>query len=225
MRPSGRDGRRHDDNIGPRGLTRHHRPPRLRPARWAWWGVGAAAFGLAGNFIAGHGSLTTPAPPRCSPSRPRSAQHIGTLLGMASFVCLVLLAAGWRRWAGTAVGPRRAGGRPGAHRHGHPGPVRRPDCAGRWPSTSRAGSTTTTSPTRGSSSLHAPRHRAVVRLVGRLLTAALCRPACPSARGWCRAGSAPSACSALVPPLGVMAGSAPSPVPASSRRSGWRSPP
>lgn len=73
----------------------------LRPARWAWWGVAAAAFGLAGNLIASHGNLTDIDAATAVAESSSRTQHIGTLLGMASFVCLVLLSAGWRRWAGT----------------------------------------------------------------------------------------------------------------------------
>ena len=76
----------------------------VRPARWAWWGVGAATLGLAGNLIAGHGTFDHVDAAFAVADTSRSAQHIGTLLGMAAFVCLVLLSAGWRRWAGTASG-------------------------------------------------------------------------------------------------------------------------
>jgi len=76
----------------------------LLPARWAWWGASAAALGLAGNLIASHGSLTHAGAAMSVAESSRSAQHVGTLLGMASFACLVLLTAGWRRWAATASG-------------------------------------------------------------------------------------------------------------------------
>lgn len=80
--------------------TAHDRP--VLPARWAWWGAAAAALGLAGNFVSSHGALTRADAAIAVEETTRSSQHIGTLLGMASFVCLVLLAAGWRRWAGGA---------------------------------------------------------------------------------------------------------------------------
>lgn len=76
----------------------------LRPARWAWWGGAAAAFGLAGNFVATHGRLTEADAAEAVAESSRVGLHIGTLLGMATFACLVLFGAGWRRWAGTASG-------------------------------------------------------------------------------------------------------------------------
>lgn len=73
----------------------------VRPAPWAWWGVGAAAFGLAGNLVASHGNLTDIDAATAVAESSSRTQHVGTMLGMASFVCLVVLAAGWRRWAGS----------------------------------------------------------------------------------------------------------------------------
>ena len=84
--------------------TSTHVPRDLRPARWAWWGVAAAALGLAGNLIASHSALTDADAAVAVADTSRTTQHAGTLLGMASFVCLVLVAAGWRRWAGDAAG-------------------------------------------------------------------------------------------------------------------------
>ncbi len=84
--------------------TSTHVPRDLRPARWAWWGVAAAALGLAGNLIASHSALTDADAAVAVADTSRTTQHAGTLLGMASFVCLVLVAAGWRRWAGDASG-------------------------------------------------------------------------------------------------------------------------
>ena len=73
-------------------------------APWAWWGLPAAALGLAGNLIASHGRLTDADAATAVTESARSSQHVGTVLGMATFVCLLLLAAGWRRWAGGASG-------------------------------------------------------------------------------------------------------------------------
>ncbi len=74
----------------------------LLPARWAWWGAAAAALGLAGNLVASHGPLTDADAAIAVAEASRTTQHVGTLLGMASFACLILLAAGWRRWAAPA---------------------------------------------------------------------------------------------------------------------------
>ena len=76
----------------------------LLPARWAWWGAAAAVLGLGGNLISGRGSLKDADAASALDQVASNTQHIGTLLGMASFVCLLVLASGWRRWAGTASG-------------------------------------------------------------------------------------------------------------------------
>jgi len=74
------------------------------PARWAWCGVAAGALGLAGNFVSSHGNLSHLDAATAIAETDRAAQHIGTLIGMAAFVVLVLLASGWRRWAASGGG-------------------------------------------------------------------------------------------------------------------------
>lgn len=69
------------------------------PAAWAWWGVPAAIAGLAGNFIAAHDKLTNADAAGAVSSVSRTSYHVSTVLGLTSFICLILVAAGWRRWA------------------------------------------------------------------------------------------------------------------------------
>jgi len=73
------------------------------PARWALWGVAAAVFGVAGNFLAAHARFENAGPAEAV-AVDRWTQHVGTLLGMASFACLLVVAAAWSRWAGQAAG-------------------------------------------------------------------------------------------------------------------------
>ncbi len=69
------------------------------PAAWAWWGVPAALAGLAGNFIAAHDKLSNADAAEAVSSVSRTSYHVSTVLGLTSFICLILVAAGWRRWA------------------------------------------------------------------------------------------------------------------------------
>ncbi|MGH3464096.1 MAG: hypothetical protein ACRDP9_21730 [Kribbellaceae bacterium] len=69
------------------------------PARWAWWGAAAGALGLFANLAASHGPLTDATAAVAVADIDRGAQHIGAVAGMASFLCLLLAAGGWRRWA------------------------------------------------------------------------------------------------------------------------------
>lgn len=73
------------------------------PASWAWWGLAAAVAGLAGNFISTHGPLSDVRADQAVAAVDRASYHVGTVLGLTSFACLVLLAAAWRRW-GAAQG-------------------------------------------------------------------------------------------------------------------------
>ena len=75
------------------------RTPARTTARWAWWGVVAGATGLAGNLIASHGPTSRFDAATAVAETSRGAQHVGTALGLASFAALLLVAAGWRRWA------------------------------------------------------------------------------------------------------------------------------
>lgn len=79
-------------------------PTGIHQARWAWWGVPAGVLGLFGNLVSSHASLTDAGPSEAMASLDRTTQHIGTLAGMGAFFCLALVAAGWRRWAGSASG-------------------------------------------------------------------------------------------------------------------------
>lgn len=71
---------------------------------WVWWGVPAGAAGVAGNFICAHGNLSDTDAAEAVDSVARASYHVGTVLGLVSFVSLILLAAGWRqRGAGRGV--------------------------------------------------------------------------------------------------------------------------
>lgn len=70
-----------------------------RPATaWAWWGVPAGIVGLAGNFVSAHGALSDADAADAVAAVARTSYHVGTVLGLVSFACLLLAAAGWRRW-------------------------------------------------------------------------------------------------------------------------------
>jgi len=75
--------------------------PSVRPARatWLWWGVVAGASGLAGNFVSSHPALTDVGAEEALASVGRGAYHLSTLLGIVSFVALLVLTAGWLRWS------------------------------------------------------------------------------------------------------------------------------
>ena len=67
-------------------------------AAWAWWGVPAGIAGLAGNFVSTHGGLSDTDAGEAVAAVTRASYHVGTVLGLVSFACLLLAAAGWRRW-------------------------------------------------------------------------------------------------------------------------------
>lgn len=67
-------------------------------AAWAWWGVPAGIAGLAGNFVSSHGTLSDTDAAEAVAAVSRTSYHVGTLLGLLSFACLLLASAGWRRW-------------------------------------------------------------------------------------------------------------------------------
>ncbi|MDZ5619888.1 hypothetical protein [Nocardioides bizhenqiangii] len=73
-------------------------PSQRVSAAWAWWGVPAAITGLAGNFISTHGALSEADATQAADAVSRTSYHVGTVLGLTSFACLVLASAGWRRW-------------------------------------------------------------------------------------------------------------------------------
>lgn len=68
------------------------------PAVWAWWGVPAGIAGLAGNFVSTHGVLSDTDAAEAVAAVTRTSYHLGTVLGLVSFACLLLAAGGWRRW-------------------------------------------------------------------------------------------------------------------------------
>ena len=92
--------------------SRPQTPPVVEPrggdgrvrAVWAWWGVSAGALGLAGNFVATHGTLERADAAMAVSALDRTGQHLGTIAGMGAFVSLLMLSAGWRRWAGAWSG-------------------------------------------------------------------------------------------------------------------------
>ncbi len=65
---------------------------------WAWWGVPAGVAGLVGNFVSTHGALSETDAAEAVEAVARTSYHVGTVLGLVSFACLVLASAGWRRW-------------------------------------------------------------------------------------------------------------------------------
>lgn len=65
---------------------------------WAWWGVPAGIAGLVGNFVATHGALSETDAAAAVAAVSRTSYHLGTVLGLVTFVCLILASAGWRRW-------------------------------------------------------------------------------------------------------------------------------
>jgi hypothetical protein len=67
-------------------------------AAWAWWGVPAGIAGLAGNFVSTHGALSDTDAAEAVAAVTRTSYHVGTVLGLVSFACLLLASAGWRRW-------------------------------------------------------------------------------------------------------------------------------
>ncbi|RYC12948.1 hypothetical protein [Nocardioides zhouii] len=81
--------------------TDAHTDSHHSPHAWAWWGVPAGLTGLTGNFVASHGNLSEVDAAEAVASVTRTSYHLGTVLGMVSFVCLLLCAAGWRRWGAT----------------------------------------------------------------------------------------------------------------------------
>lgn len=68
------------------------------PAAWAWWGVPAGIAGLAGNFVSAHGVLSDTDAAEAVAAVTRTSYHLGTVLGLVSFACLLLASGGWRRW-------------------------------------------------------------------------------------------------------------------------------
>lgn len=65
---------------------------------WAWWGVPAGIAGLVGNFVSTHGALDDVGAAEAVAAVTRTSYHLGTVLGLVSFACLLVCAAGWRRW-------------------------------------------------------------------------------------------------------------------------------
>lgn len=72
-------------------------------ATWAWWGVGAGGLGLLANLGGDAQSALTEAQRAAGAGvvehLSRGTYHLGVLAGLGAFACLVLTAAGWRRWA------------------------------------------------------------------------------------------------------------------------------
>lgn len=75
----------------------------LKPATWAWWGMAAGAFGIVANVVLDDQAALTDAQRRSGAAvidhLDRTTQHLGVVAGLLAFSCLVLAAAGWRRWA------------------------------------------------------------------------------------------------------------------------------
>ena len=76
---------------------------RARRETWAWWGVAAGALGLVANLIADdQGGLSEQerrAGAAVVAELERTTQHLGVAAGLLAVACLLLAAAGWRRWA------------------------------------------------------------------------------------------------------------------------------
>lgn len=65
---------------------------------WAWWGVPSGVAGLVGNFVSTHGALDDVGATEAVAAVTRTSYHLGTVLGLVSFACLLVCAGGWRRW-------------------------------------------------------------------------------------------------------------------------------
>lgn len=68
---------------------------------WAWWGVGAGLLGAIGHLVT-QPKITTA--DRSTGADvvgllDRGGYHVGALAGFLAVACLLLTAAGWRRWA------------------------------------------------------------------------------------------------------------------------------
>lgn len=75
---------------------------------WAWWGVPAGIAGIVGNFAATHGALDEIGAAEAVAAVSRTSYHLGTVLGLVSFLCLILASAGWRRWGSGRGLPHQA---------------------------------------------------------------------------------------------------------------------
>lgn len=82
------------------GSSEHER---RRGAAWAWWGVAAGVLGLVANFGADDQGTLSDAQRRSGAAvvaeLERGTQHVGAAAGLLAIACLLLTAAGWRRWA------------------------------------------------------------------------------------------------------------------------------
>jgi hypothetical protein len=78
-------------------------PTRARRATWAWWGVAAGALGLVANLGGDEQGGLSDEQRRAGAAvvaeLDRTTQHLGVAAGLLAVACLLLAAAGWRRWA------------------------------------------------------------------------------------------------------------------------------
>lgn len=87
-------------------------PTTARRATWVWWGVAAGVLGLVGHVIT---DVTLTPEDRQGGAAvidllDRGSFHVGAVAGFLAVGCLLVVAAGWRRWS-----HRIAGGSVAAH--------------------------------------------------------------------------------------------------------------
>ncbi len=74
----------------------------VRRAAWGWWGLAAAVLGIVANVVADDQRSLSEAQRGAGAAvvdeLDRTVYHVGVVAGLLAFACLLLVAAGWRRW-------------------------------------------------------------------------------------------------------------------------------
>ena len=82
-------------------------PRDLNGAGWSWplWGVGAGLLGVVGHLLTVQDAPKTAAEggPAFIETLDRTTFHIGVVAGIGAVLCLLVFAAGWRRWAAASA--------------------------------------------------------------------------------------------------------------------------
>ena len=80
-----------------------HAAPSRSTTRWHWWGTAAGVLGLVANIVTDPGASIEPKDRHIGDGVielvSRGGYHLGAIAGVASVGCLLVLAAGYRRWA------------------------------------------------------------------------------------------------------------------------------
>jgi len=90
-----------------RSTTSTTEPARAPKQRWALWGVAAGVAGFAGLLADGSMSLKDEdylLGKDVIGQLEREPYHVGIILGLVAALCLLVVAAGWRRWAEERAG-------------------------------------------------------------------------------------------------------------------------